>query len=168
VIRLLRLSGDLQFLEPLHDVLARSLGADLVVDVEDLAVGPDVEGPARRERVLGVDDAVGGGDFLLGIAQDRVIGLDMLGELLVRLGIVDAGGEIRDVRKGPDVFAALTERSAFGRSTTGEGFGEPGEDDRLALVVGQTVHLAVRSLQRERRRGITHFERGDQRRRRRL
>jgi hypothetical protein len=115
--------------------------------------------------VLGVDDAVGGGDFLLGIAQDWVIGLDMLGELLVRLGIIDAGGEIDDVRKGPDVFAALTERSTLGRSTTGERLGEPGEDDRLALVVGQAVHLAVRSLQRECRRGISHIERGDQRRR---
>ena len=116
--------------------------------------------------MLGVDDAVGGGDFLLGIAQDGVIGLDMLGEFLVRLGIIDAGREIDDVRKRPDVLAALTERATFGRSTTGERFGEPGEDDRLALVVGQTVHLAVRSLQRERRRGISHFERGDERRRR--
>jgi hypothetical protein len=116
--------------------------------------------------MLGVDNAVGGGDFLLGITQDGVIGLDMLRELLVRLGIVDTRGEIGDVRKGPDVFAALTERSTFGRSTTGERFGEPGEDDRLALVVGQAVNLAIRSLQRELRRGITHFERGDQGRRR--
>jgi len=69
----------------------------------------------------------------------------VLGELLVRLGIVDAGGEIDDVGEGPDVVAALTERLALGRSTTGERFREPGQDDGLAFQRGETVRLPVRT-----------------------
>ena len=113
--------------------------------------------------MLGVDYAVGGCDFLLGIGEDRIVGFDVLGELLVRLGIVDAGGEINDVGEGPDVVAALTERLALGRSTTSERFREPGEDDGLALVVGQTMRLAVGSRERERRRDVAGFEDRDER-----
>jgi hypothetical protein len=113
-----------------------------------------------------VHDAVGPGNRLLGIAEDGVVRLDVLCELLVRLGVVDAGGEVDDVVEGPDVVAALTERSAFGRSTTGERFREPGEDDRLALVVGQTMRLAVGSRERERRRNVAGFEDRNARRRR--
>ena len=83
--------------------------------------------------MLGVDHAVGSRYLFLGIAEDGIVRLDMLGELLVRLGIVDAGGEIDDVGEGPDVVAALTERLAFGRSTTGERFREPGETTVLPL-----------------------------------
>jgi hypothetical protein len=158
--------SNVQGLELLDDILAGSLGADLVVDVQDPAVRPDVEGPARREGMLGIDYAVGGCDFLFGIGEDGIVGFDVLGELLVRLGIIDAGGEIDDVGEGPDVVAALTERPALGRSTTGERFREPGDDDRLALVVGQTMRLAVGSLERERRRNVAGFEDGKERWRR--
>src|SRR5204863_2550308 len=44
---------------------------------------------------------------------------------------------------------ALTERVAFGRSTTGERLGEPREDDRLALHVRELVGLPVGPWQRE-------------------
>ena len=154
---------NLQALELLDDILAGSLGADFVVNVQDLAVRPDVERPARRKGMLGVDYAVGGCDFLFGIAEDGIVRLDMLGELLVRLGIVDAGSEIDDVGEGPDVVAALTERLALGRSATSERFREPGDDDRLPLVVGETMRLAVGSLEREGRRGVAGFEDGNER-----
>jgi hypothetical protein len=108
--------------------------------------------------MLGVDYAVGGCDFLFGIGEDGIVRFDVLGELLVRLGIVDAGGEIDDVSEGPDVVAALTERLALGRSTTGERFREPGDDDRFAFVVGQAMRLAVGSRERERRRDVAGFE----------
>jgi hypothetical protein len=113
--------------------------------------------------MLRVDYAIGGGDFLVGIAEDGIVGYDVLGELLVRLGIVDAGGEVDDVGEGPDVVAALTERLALGRSATSERFGEPGDDDRLSLVVGETMRLAVGSLERERRRDVAGLEDGNER-----
>jgi hypothetical protein len=155
--------ANLEALQLLDDILTGRLGADLVVNVQDLAVRPDVERPARRKRVLGIDDAVGGCNLLFRISEDGVVGFDVLGELLVRLGIVDAGGEIDDVGEGPDVVAALTERPAFGRSTTSERFREPGDDDRLALVVGQTMRLAVGTRERERRRDVAGFEDGNER-----
>jgi hypothetical protein len=157
--------SNLEALQFLDDILAGCLGADLVVNVQDLAVRPNVEGPARRNGMLGVYDTVCGCDFLFGIGEDGIVGFDVLGELLVRLGIVDAGGEIDDVGEGPDVVAALTERLALGRSTTGERFREPGEDDRLALVVGQTMRLAVGTRERERRRDVAGFENRNERRR---
>ena len=161
-VELLHLSN-LEALQFLDDVLAGSPGADLVVNVQDPAVGPDVERPARREGMLGIDHAVGGCDLLFGIGEDGIVGFDVLGELLVRLGIVDAGGEIDDVGEGPDVVAALTERLALGRSATSERFREPGDDDRLPLVVGETMRLAVGSLEREGRRGVAGFEDGNER-----
>ena len=85
--------------------------------------------------MLGINHAISGSYLFFGVAEDGIVRLDMLGELLVRLGIVDAGGEVDDVGEGPDGVAALTERLALGRSATGERFGEPGDDDRLALVV---------------------------------
>ena len=161
-VELLHLSN-LEALQFLDDVLAGSPGADLVVNVQDPAVGPDVERPARREGMLGIDHAVGGCDLLFRIGEDGIVGFDVLGELLVRLGIVDAGGEIDDVGEGPDVVAALTERLALGGSATSERFREPGDDDRLPLVVGETMRLAVGSLEREGRRGVAGFEDGNER-----
>jgi hypothetical protein len=115
--------------------------------------------------VLFVDHAIGGGRLLVGIAEDGIIGLDVLGELLVRLGIIDTGREVDDVGKGADVVAALTERLALGGSTAGECLGEPGKNEGLALVIRQAVHLAVGALQREGRRHVAGFELGLQRRR---
>ena len=89
------------------------------------------------------ENPIGLGDRLCRVAQDRVVGADVLGKSLVGLGIVYADGEVGDVEL-LDQIAALTERLAFGGSTAGEGFREPGQHDRaLAFVVGQAVHLAV-------------------------
>ena len=166
VERELLASLNLEALQLLDHILAGSFRADLRIDVQDLAVRANVERPARRQRMLGIDYAVRGSDLFLGIAEDGIVRLDMLGKFLVRLGIVDAGGEEDDVGEGPDVVAARTERPAFGRSTTGERFREPGDDDRLALVIGQTMRLAVGSLERERRRDVAGFENRNERRRR--
>jgi len=116
--------------------------------------------------MLGVYHAISLRDGLFGITQDGIVRFDVLCELLVGLEIVDARGEIDDIREGPDVGAALTERLAFGGSPTSERFREPGEHHRLALVLGQPVQLAVGSLERERRRHVAGLERRNEGRRR--
>src|SRR5262249_40526121 len=127
------------------DVLSGVLSARVLFDVEDLAVGPDVERPAagvrRRIRLRGarrVDDSVGVGGGSRGIAEDDEVSLLFFGEGLVVFRRIHADHEIRDVEV-PNQFPALTERVAFGCSSTGEGFGKPGEDDRLALQLRQRV-----------------------------
>ena len=104
--------------------------------MEDLAVGTDVEGPAAGEPFR-AEDTIGLGNVLRRIRQNRVVRLDVFGKLLVFFRRVDTRREVRDVEL-PDGFAALTERLAFGRSTAGEGFREPGEHDgAFALEVGK-------------------------------
>jgi len=117
--------------------------------------------------MLFVHDAIRRRHLLVGIAQDGIIGLDVLGELPVRFRIVDTGREIYDVGEGPDVFTALTERLAFGRSTTGERLRKPGKHHGLALVLREAVDLAIGALECERRGGIPGFQLGLQARRRR-
>ena len=113
--------------------------------MQDLAVDADVERPARRDADR-AEDAVGVGRGLGGIGEEGVVGLDVLSELGVRLGVVDADGEVGDVERS-NGFAALTERLAFDRSATGEGFGEPGDDDRLlALVLGERMGPPIEKL----------------------
>jgi hypothetical protein len=148
---------DAQLAELLRDVGAGGGGADGLVDEEDLAVGPDVESPAVRDGPGGVDDAVRRGGCLGRIREDRIVGAQRLGELLVRLGVVDAGGEVVDVEL-PDVVAALTERLALGRSTAGKGFREPGEDHRLAAELRELPRLAVRADEREVGSCISHLQ----------
>jgi hypothetical protein len=103
---------------------------------------------------LRIDHFVRSGGFLFRIAEDRVVGFDVLCELLVRLGIVDAGSKVDDILEGPKVVAALTERLALGGSASGEGLREPGKNDGLALVIRQPMHLAVGALEREVRRSV--------------
>src|SRR5262245_61672208 len=112
----------------LRDVLAGGRRLHAAVDEEDAPVGADVERVPRGVSAL--QDAVGGGDFLAGVAQDRVVELERLRELLVGLGIVTGCGEIGDVEL-PQGWSARTERLAFGGSATGERLREPGDDDRL-------------------------------------
>ena len=126
---------NLQGLKFSDDVLSCGLRAHLGIDIEDAPVGSDVEGPPGGEWAVRVDDAVRGRRFLVRVAQDGIVGLDVLGELLVRLGIIDARSKVDDVGEGPDGSAALTERPAFRCSATGERLGEPRENYRLALVV---------------------------------
>src|SRR5262249_5496312 len=79
-------------------------------------------------------------------------------ELLVGLRRIDADHEVLHVSELPNERAALTERATFGGSPTGERFGEPREDDRLALELRQAVGLAVGAWQREIRRLVADFE----------
>ena len=86
---------------------------------------------------------------LFAIGEDRIVRLDVLGKLLVGLGVVYADGVVGDVELS-DGIAALTERLAFGRSPAGEGFREPREHDgALALVIGELMGLAVGARQVE-------------------
>ena len=118
------------------DVRAGRCGLDRFVDVQDLAVGTDVERPAAGKSFC-TQDAIRSGDLFARIRQNRVVGFNVRSKLLVLFGRVDARREIGNIEL-PDRFAALTERLAFGRSATGEGFGEPGEHDgAFALVVGK-------------------------------
>jgi hypothetical protein len=151
--------GDTQLRQLRRDVLAGRRRLHRPVDVEDLPVKSDVERPSVGESHLG-SHAVSVAHGLRRVCQDWIIRFNMLGEFLVRLGVVETDGVIGDVEL-PDGFAALTERLAFSGSATREGFREPGEDDRaLALVVGKLMRLAVRPLQVERRGHVAHLQLG--------
>jgi hypothetical protein len=83
-------------------------GADLLVDVQNAAVGSDIESPSRGERLILVHDAVGFGDLLGGIAQQREVDAERLRERFVHVRRIHADREIRDI-EDPDVVATLTE-----------------------------------------------------------
>jgi hypothetical protein len=68
-------------------------GVHLLVDVQDAPVEADEERPARRKRLVFVDDTVGGGDRLGRIAQQRIIESEFLRERLVGFGRIDADGK---------------------------------------------------------------------------
>ena len=139
--RSLSLHRDLQFLQPRSNVRSGGLGLHLAIDIEDLPVRPDVEGPTAGEAHRR-QNAVRRGDLLVRVAQDRIVGVERLGELRVGLEIVDADREIRGVEL-PQRRAALTERLALGRSTTGEGFWKPRQYYPMALELRQCVRLAI-------------------------
>lgn len=65
--------------------LAVGCGADLLVDVGNAPVGADEESPARREWLIFVHDSVRLRRRLRGIAQDRKVDAERLGERLVGL-----------------------------------------------------------------------------------
>ena len=83
-------------------------GTDFFVDVKNPAVGPDVEGPARRKRLILVDDAIRRGDLFARIAQQRIIDTERLRERLVGFRGIDANRKMRDVERA-DGIATLTE-----------------------------------------------------------
>ena len=80
----------------------------MLVDVSDPAVPPDVERPARRERLIGIDHAVGSRHGPRWIAQKRVVDTERLRECLIRLSSVDTDRKVRNV-KTPDLIPTLTE-----------------------------------------------------------
>ena len=84
-----------------------------------------------RQFTLRRYDPIGLRDAFVGIAQDRIVERERVGEFLVSLDRVTARGEVVD-RKSTDFVAALTERLAFGRSTTGKRFRKPRKDHSLA------------------------------------
>jgi hypothetical protein len=94
--------------EPGCDRLTMGCRAHPLVDIEDAAVDADVERPARRVRLIGIDHSVRLRDAACRIAQERIIDAERLGKGLVRFGRIDAGGEIRHVER-PNLVATLTE-----------------------------------------------------------
>lgn len=64
--------------------------AHVLVDVEDLPVGSDVERPARCEWLIHINHAIGLGHLFRGIAQERVIYAQRLREGLIGLRRIDA------------------------------------------------------------------------------
>ena len=124
--------------------------------MQDAAVQTDIEGVTSG--IATPQDAVGARGLLARVAQDRVVQAKRLGEFTIGLGIVDACREVGDVERS-DLFAARTERRAFGRSTIGERLRKPGKDDRLfPFEVGEPVGLPVRAGKGERRRDIAHAQ----------
>ena len=146
-------------------VFARGLRADFRIEIDNPPVRTDIERPAHRTLPLRVHYAISGRDFFFGIREDGVIGLNVLREFLVGVRIVDACREIRDVLERTQIGAALTERLAFGRSTSGECGREPGKHHGLAFVIRQAMNLAVGPLEREVWRAIANLQNGLRRRR---
>ena len=83
-------------------------GIHLFVDVHDPAIKANEEGPPRRKRLIFVHDAIGHGDGLGRITQERIVDAQGLRKRLVGLRCVDADGKVRDVET-PDFLATLTE-----------------------------------------------------------
>ncbi len=91
-----------------HDGLAVRRGSHLLVDVGDPAVGPDVESPPRRERLIGVDHAVSGRHLPRRIAEERVVGAKRLREGTIGFRRIDADGEMGRLELA-DLVPTLTE-----------------------------------------------------------
>jgi len=135
-------------------------GTHALVDEEDALVAPDVEGPARRERLIRIHDAVAARDLTARVAQNRKIHGQGLREVLVGLWRIDAGGKVCDVEDA-NVIAALTERLALGGSTGSERLREPPQHNPSpAQILAQRVGLAVGGLKGEIRRLIADLEFG--------
>ncbi len=83
-------------------------GTHQFVDVEDAAVGADVEGPSGWKRLVLIDHAIGHRDTFVGIAQERIVDAKRLRERLVRVRRVNADGKVRDF-EGANLVATLTE-----------------------------------------------------------
>jgi hypothetical protein len=83
-------------------------GTHQLVDIEDAAVGADVERPSGWKRLIRIDHAVSRRDALVGITQERIVDAKRLPERLVRLRRVDADGKVRDF-EGANLVATLTE-----------------------------------------------------------
>jgi len=82
--------------------------ADLLVDIQNPPIHPDVKGPSRRERLILVDDAIRGRDLLGRIAQQGIVDAERLREGLIRVRRIDADREMRDIELSNRV-ATLTE-----------------------------------------------------------
>ena len=65
-------------------------GTHQLIDVEDTAVGANVESPSGWKRLIRIDHAVGHRDAFIGIAQERIVDAKRLREGLVRVRRVDA------------------------------------------------------------------------------
>ena len=107
--------------------------ADLLVNIENAAVGADVKRPARRVSARR-EHAIRPRHVLGRVAQNRVIDPERRREPRVRLRRVHARPEIPDVEP-PQRLAARSERPALGRSTAGKCLRKPRDHDRTARQV---------------------------------
>jgi hypothetical protein len=82
--------------------------AHVLVDVKNCPVGTDVESPARCERLIHIHHAIGLGNLLRGITQERVIQAERLREGLIGFGSIDANRKVGDIERS-DLIATLTE-----------------------------------------------------------
>jgi hypothetical protein len=130
---------------------------DLLVDVEDFPIAADIKRPPRNARGR---HAVCYSHLSGRVAQERVVHAQRLCIGLACLQGLGADGEQRGIER-PDVFAALTERLAFGGSASAECLDKPDKNHRLLTSeVSQAVSPAVRSQERKRRRRVARFELG--------
>lgn len=101
--------------------------------------------------------AVGQANFALGVAEQRIGKLLLLGKLSVGLYVVGAGAEDLYVF----VFVTLdsiTESDAFSRSPTGAGARVKPEDHGLAVVITQTHRFARVVLHRKPGRCVSNLQ----------
>jgi hypothetical protein len=82
--------------------------ADAFVDEQNPPVDADIERPARRKRLIRIDDTVRPRDLPVRIAQNWVIDGQRFCEGLVRVRRIDADREVGGI-EGPNVLATLTE-----------------------------------------------------------
>ena len=139
------------------DVPTSSRRLDVLIDVHDRSIRPNVERPARCHPDY-AKYAVRFGCFLRLIGKDGVVGADVLGKLLIGLRVVDANCEVGDI-ECTNRSAALTERLALRGSSASERFWEPRQNDgALASKITQRVGFTVGALEAERRRGIADLQ----------
>lgn len=105
-------------------------GLNFLVDVQHFTIKADYVSPSLRKRSGPADDAELFGDVFFRIAKDWVIQIQFLGKRCVVFHGITAGREVGNIEFF-NSFAVRTERQAFFGSATGEGFGEPGNDDCL-------------------------------------
>jgi hypothetical protein len=101
-------SGDAKLPKLRGDRLALVRGANLLVDVENAAVGSDIKSPSGSKRLILVHHAVGFGDLLRRITQQREVDAERLRKRLIDVRWVDANRKIGDIECA-DVIATLTE-----------------------------------------------------------
>jgi hypothetical protein len=155
--RLRLLLRDTQFFQLRGDIRAVTTHFNLIIDGQNFPILADVERLPCGVFALAGNNTICLGSLTGGIAQNRIIRLQRFREFLVGLRVVATGCEIGDVKLA-NLLTARTERFAFGRSATGEGFGKPRKNDRLfALEIGKFVSFAVAALQLKIRRRIARL-----------
>ena len=122
---------------------------NLAIDVRDFPVAANDECPPLGKLTQAMHDAVRFRDLTARIAEDRIIQFQFFGKRGVLFDVITTCREVGQVvllKRG----AVLTERQAFLRSATGEGFGEPGQDDGLlVLEIREFVEFAITAGQFE-------------------
>jgi hypothetical protein len=138
--------------ELFNHVLAMVLGFDLLIDELYHSFLVDIKSPSFGEWPPLVNDTIRFGDFLVRVTEDGVLKLQGFGERLVPFIAFVRVTACREkcYIKLLDLFRAVTQRAALGRSAACKRFREPSDDDGLfALELGEAVLFAIRTLQFE-------------------